>query len=235
MKEIGNISLFLSQSTEYKQYFFNEFKFACAVFELLALFALYLYISRILMRKNKLQFNQHIFIKLPLIAFILILSSCSNTHWSEASREPAGIATDPSTQEAVIEFYAADAFSWRGWFAVHTWFALKSQNEDEYTVYEVVGWGVENGRPAIRSFKTKTPDRYWYGSKPDKFLSITGSKADVLIPQILAAIDKYPHKNTYTLVPGPNSNTFPAWIGLQVPELELDMPFRAIGSGYANE
>ena len=27
---------------------------------------------------------------------------------------------------------------------------------------------------------------------------------------------------------------FPAWIGLQVKELELEMPFSAIGSGYAD-
>ncbi|WP_232465235.1 DUF3750 domain-containing protein [Oleiphilus messinensis] len=30
------------------------------------------------------------------------------------------------------------------------------------------------------------------------------------------------------------SNTFPAWIAQQVPELELELPFSAIGSGWAN-
>ena len=50
----------------------------------------------------------------------------------------------------------------------------------------------------------------------------------------MTAAERYPWANEYTLVPGPNSNTFPAWIGLQVPELELNMPFRAIGSGYAD-
>ena len=34
--------------------------------------------------------------------------------------------------------------------------------------------------------------------------------------------------------PGPNSNTFTAWIAKKVPELELDLPFTAIGSGYGN-
>ena len=33
---------------------------------------------------------------------------------------------------------------------------------------------------------------------------------------------------------GPNSNTFTAWIAKQVPELELDLPFSAIGSGYVD-
>jgi hypothetical protein len=34
--------------------------------------------------------------------------------------------------------------------------------------------------------------------------------------------------------PGPNSNTFVAWIGLQVPQLGLELPFSAIGSGFAD-
>ncbi|WP_428775445.1 DUF3750 domain-containing protein, partial [Vibrio sp.] len=80
---------------------------------------------------------------------------------------------------------------------------------------------------------TATPDRYWYGAKPEKVLSIKGDKAQQLIPKIVTAATRYPWADEYTLFPGPNSNTFPAWIGIQVPELELQLPFRAIGSGYA--
>ncbi|MFT2093046.1 DUF3750 domain-containing protein [Paraglaciecola sp. 2405UD69-4] len=161
--------------------------------------------------------------------------ACTNTDWREASREPAGLAVDPATtKEAVIEFYAADAFSWRGWFAVHTWIAIKPEEAAEYTVYEVVGWRVKRGLPALKQYQTTTPDRYWYGAKPDKVLSIQGDKASRLIPEVTAAIARYPWANEYTLFPGPNSNTFPQWVGLQVPELELELPFRAIGSGYAD-
>lgn len=175
--------------------------------------------------------------KLAVVVFFsLILTGCASPDWRSASRDPAGIAPKPSLEErAVIEFYAADAFSWRGWFAVHSWFAIKEEKDSEYTVYEVVGWRAYNGRPALRSFKTQTPDRYWYGAKPEKILSIVGDKAKHLIPKIQQAVERYPWANEYTLFPGPNSNTFPTWIGLQVPELELEMPFRAIGSGYADE
>jgi hypothetical protein len=172
------------------------------------------------------------------IVFILLfvlLTSCTNTNWREASRDPAGLAVDPVTQkQAVIEFYAADAFSWRGWFAVHTWIAIKPEDATEYTVYEVVGWRVKRGLPALREYQTATPDRYWYGARPEKVLSIQGDKARDLIPQITAAISRYPWANEYTLFPGPNSNTFPQWVGLQVPELGLKLPFRALGSGYAD-
>lgn len=170
-----------------------------------------------------------------LILLIGLLSSCTNTNWREASRDPAGIAVDPITEkQAVIEVYAADAFSWRGWFAVHTWLAIKPEGAAEYTVYEVVGWRVRRGLPALREYQTTTPDRYWYGARPEKVLSIQGSKARDLIPQITAAIARYPWANEYTLFPGPNSNTFPQWVGLQVPEMGLKLPFRAIGSGYAD-
>lgn len=166
-------------------------------------------------------------------ALLLFLGACSSPDWRTASREPAGIAANPVVvKDAVIEFYGADAFSWRGWFAVHTWIAVKGKNEAKYTVYEVVGWRVNRGLPALREFVTATPDRYWYGAKPDKFLSIQGEKAERLIPQIAAAVARYPWANEYKVFPGPNSNTFPAWIGKEVPELGVEMPFRAIGSGF---
>jgi hypothetical protein len=170
-----------------------------------------------------------------IILLLTVLSACTSTDWRTASRESAGIALNPSLETgAVIEFYGADAFSWRGWFAVHTWIAIKAENALEYTVYEVVGWRLEQGLPALREYTTATPDRYWYGAKPKKFLSIKGDKASKLIPKIAAAVSRYPWANEYTLFPGPNSNTFPAWIGVQVPELELAMPFRALGSAYAD-
>lgn len=170
-----------------------------------------------------------------LLVIMTLLVSCAKPDWRTASRKPAGIAPKPWVEEAaVIEFYAADAFSWRGWFAVHTWVAVKPKKAVEYTVYEVVGWRVNRGLPALNEFKTKTPDRYWFGARPEKVLSITGEKAEALIPQIIEKVKIYPWADEYTVFPGPNSNTFPAWLGQQIPELQLDMPFRAIGSGYAD-
>ena len=176
-----------------------------------------------------------VFRVLSILCVVLLISTCSNNDWRTASRQPAGIATAPNEDNrAIIEFYAADAFSWRGWFAVHPWIALKEENATEYSVYEVIGWQVRQGLPAIRQYKTSTPDRYWYGSKPELLLSIKGDKATMLIPKIKQAIALYPWANEYSVFPGPNSNTFVAWIGLQVPELGLDLPFSAIGSAYAD-
>lgn len=92
--------------------------------------------------------------KYGLLAASALLSGCTQSDWRTASREPAGIAPNPlDFKQAVIEFYAADAFGWRGWFAVHTWVAIKPHNADEYTVYEVLGWRVNRGQPHCTNTK----------------------------------------------------------------------------------
>jgi hypothetical protein len=76
------------------------------------------------------------------------------------------------------------------------------------------------------------PDRYWYGEKPRLLKEHRGEDVDDLIERIEQAAQLYPWKSSYRAFPGPNSNTFVAWIARQVPQLELDLPFSAIGSGY---
>jgi hypothetical protein len=78
------------------------------------------------------------------------------------------------------------------------------------------------------------PDRFWYGEKPRILKQHIGEGFDSLIDDIEQAAQDYPWKNTYAAFPGPNSNTFVAWIAKQVPELDLDLPFSAIGSSYVN-
>src|SRR3954465_4389039 len=66
------------------------------------------------------------------------------TDWRSASRQPAGLAPDPaSTPEAVVQVYSARAVSWRGWFGVHTWVAVKRTHAREFTVHEVIGWRLQ--------------------------------------------------------------------------------------------
>lgn len=168
-----------------------------------------------------------------LLFCVLFISACSTGSWRDASRESANIAPDPSTTpEAVIHVYAADAWGWRGLFAVHTWIAVKPKAADKYTVLEVIGWREKRGLPVLR-VEQDIPDRFWYGSKPELILEKRGGDTDQVINKILHASKRYPWENTYQVFPGPNSNTFPAWIAMNVPELGLDLPFRAIGSGWA--
>jgi len=165
------------------------------------------------------------------VAFV-IAGCSSGRDWRTASREPAGIAPDPLlTNEAVVQVYGADAWSWRGWFAIHTWIATKRTGETSYRVYDVVGWRGYGGQPVMQIARD-IPDRYWFGEKPVVLKEHRGAGVDALIDAVDRAARAYPWKTTYRAFPGPNSNTFIGWIARQVPELELDLPLSAIGSGY---
>ena len=47
-----------------------------------------------------------------------------------------------------------------------------------------------------------------------------------------AAALSYPYRTQYRAWPGPNSNSFTAWVGRAVPELRLDLPPTAVGNDY---
>ena len=172
-------------------------------------------------------------ILLMILVGCFLFSSCiSGITWRTASRKSAGMAPDPLvTKEAVLQVYGADTWGWRGWFAIHTWIATKRTGESNYKVYDVVGWRGYSGQPVMR-ITQDIPDRYWFGQKPRLIKEHRGGKVDDLIDAVDKAADAYPWKTTYKAFPGPNSNTFTAWIAKHVPEMELDIPFSAIGSGY---
>ena len=165
----------------------------------------------------------------------LLSASCSsNKDWRTASRESSGTAPDPLiTEEAVILVYGAAAWGWRGWFAIHTWVATKRTGEAFYTVYDVVGWRGRHNQPDMRVARA-SPDRFWSGATPRILKKYLGAGGDALIAANSQAAEDYPWKTSYSAFPGPNSNTFVAWIAKHVPELDLHLPFSAIGSGYVN-
>jgi hypothetical protein len=152
--------------------------------------------------------------------------------WRTASREPAGLAPDPATTpEAVVQVYSARAVSWRGWFGVHTWIAVKPSNAAEFTVHEVMGWRLKRTGTALVA-RNRPADGYWYGNRPELLADVRGAGVDALITRIEAAVKAYPYPDTYHVWPGPNSNTFVAFVTRQVPELRVDLPPTAIGKDY---
>jgi hypothetical protein len=152
--------------------------------------------------------------------------------WRNASRASVGLAPDPAvTPEAVLQVYAARAVRWRGYFGVHTWIAAKPANAAAFTVYEVTGFRVRRGGSAV-VVSQRAADGRWFGSAPDLLADVRGPGVGPLIERIEDAVAAYPYDRTYRIWPGPNSNTFTAFVLRHVPELRVDLPAHAVGKDY---
>src|SRR5207253_4830676 len=149
-----------------------------------------------------------------------------------ASSAPLGLAPDPAaTAEAVVQVYGARCSGWLGYFGIHTWIAVKPSGARAYTVYEVIDWRLRRSGSAV-AIRKRAPDARWGGNAPTVLASKRGDDADALIERIDRAAREYPYAGEYAAWPGPNSNTFTAYIARAVPELGLDLPPTAIGKDF---
>jgi hypothetical protein len=167
-----------------------------------------------------------------VVAVATAVTARANSDWRTASREPVGLAPDPAAHpEAVVQVYAARTVGWRGAFGVHSWVAVKPARAKAYTVYEVIGWKLRWDDTAV-SIGERDADSRWFGNAPQLLAQMRGADAEALIPRIDKAARSYPHGDEYSAWPGPNSNTFTAWVTREVPELRVDLPPTAIGKDY---
>jgi len=175
-----------------------------------------------------------VFLVILVIGPILSVA-CGQIHldrdWRTASRTSANIAPSSNHPEAIVQIYSARAFNWRGIFAVHTWIATKLPQDEHFVVHDVIGWRKFSHRPVLASY-VDTPDRLWFGNRPEILVDLRGKPAEIAIPKIVHAIQNYPYSSNYRLWPGPNSNTFTAYVGREVPDLGLHLPPTAIGKDF---
>lgn len=168
---------------------------------------------------------------LALYAIISVgIGSAINPGTSEL-RNPA---PEPgSYNEPVVQVYAARTWGTKGNLAVHTWIVTKAQDADYYRRHEIVGWQLRWSDDALRSSRWSGQGTLaWYGNTAMLLADHRGAAAGKMIERIEAAIEHYPYRGDYRLWPGPNSNTFTAFLGIAVPELNLDLPSTAIGKDY---
>lgn len=171
-----------------------------------------------------------LFLSYSLLAIVVAL--WQRKDFRTADRSSARMAPAPEQERrAVVLVYRATAFSWRGWFACHTWLAVKDQDAPSYEVLEVIGWRLRRGLSAVFD-ETDIPDRLWFGAKPHLLLDLRGPRAAAAIPKIRKAAAAYPYPNSYRVWPGPNSNTFTSFVLRSVPELGVTLPSNAIGRDW---
>ena len=153
---------------------------------------------------------------------------------SVTAENPDNVAADPvAVSEPVVQVWGARTRGAKGIFGVHSWIAVKPAGESEYTVYEVIGWRLRWADTAV-VVRNRRPN-HWFGAEGELYTEKRGPGVDELIRRIDQAAREYPYAKTYTVWPGPNSNTFTAWIARSVPELEVDLPATAIGKDYIGD
>lgn len=144
--------------------------------------------------------------------------------WSSSGLLPTA-KDDPQARVVVL---SARAGRWRSIFAEHTAIVMKRAGDTEWSRYDVVGWGQPVRRNAFPA------DALWYSNRPYVVASFSGAEAERLIAPIEQAISRYPWsvRGDYLVWPGPNSNTFVAWVARQVPGFSVEMPPTAIGKDW---
>ena len=150
--------------------------------------------------------------------------SWSRADWSSTGALPPASAV----KEPVVQIWSARTGRWKGLVATHSWIVIKDEGAAEWRRYDVVGWG-----SPVRE-NHRAPDARWYGNPPGVIAELRGPEAAAAIPAIDAAILSYPWREpgTYTVWPGPNSNTFVQHAIAPVPGFAGRLPPTAIGKDY---
>jgi len=157
------------------------------------------------------------------------LSSDTAVAWHRADWSSAGLLPPARAKpDAAVYVYAARTGRWKGIFADHSWVVIKERGAGNYTRFDMVAWG----RPV--KIDNWVPDGRWYGHMPTVVAAIEGPAAELLIPRIRAAVARYPYNwhGAYSVWPGPNSNSFVAYVLAAIPEAGIVLPPTAIGKDW---
>ena len=164
--------------------------------------------------------------------FVVYDAKYNYVDWRTANRSSAGIAPNPRVENRRWFRYIRPALITGGVILrCIPWIAVKRERSE--FLYGLSGNGMEFAQRTRCGFGRKDlPDRYWYGNRPQLLQSLIGEAAEKAIPAIEKAAAAYPYADRYKLWPGPNSNSFVAYVLRRVPQLTVELPPTAIGKRF---
>ncbi len=127
-------------------------------------------------------------------------------------------------------------------FAVHPWVVTVHQGKinrwevihRKYSNKERFGYVYKNFYTnPIQGIKKHTlSSQYWDAKIIGSVFGGENSLAEKMFRFIETMSPLYPHQENYTLFPGPNSNTYIAWILKNFPEANIQLPWNAFGKNF---
>lgn len=162
-------------------------------------------------------------IPIPLLLALLALAGCRSLRPSDIPGEPDYVVAvkvlriprhDPLIAQAAkhvfVDFKKGSEYRWR---------RIEIFNRDSGVVAETLGWW--EPRSDERWDRDVRVLRMW-----------TGDEARKLIVGLEVAALQYPWDGIYVPWPGPNSNTFLAWLTRHVPDFHFEFDHNAVGKDY---
>jgi hypothetical protein len=149
--------------------------------------------------------------------------------WRTANWSSSGLLPEAKdVGEAQVMILSTRTGRWKSIFAEHMSIVLKRETDTQWTRYDVVGWGNPVRKDAYPA------DAFWYGNTPRVIYKITGDEASAIIPALEDNIANYPHNThgSYTVWPGPNSNTFVSWVVRHTDGFNAELPAVAVGKDW---
>ena len=119
-----------------------------------------------------------------------------------------------------------------GKVARHPWFVVRASGESRWERWEIVA-SPTGGEFGSVDRNYRDPFDYYPGDKEDVRIHgiVRGADADRFIKCLREESPKYPHRKTYRVWPGPNSNTYVDYM-LRKCNMHADLPSTAIGKDY---
>jgi hypothetical protein len=131
----------------------------------------------------------------------------------------------------IVELRAAP-LPFIGALAVHCWFVVRDDagRRERWEVWQTPDAGGTSVGHVHRDLKP--PDEGVGGGAPRTLARWEGHAAQ-RIRTILQDVARYPHCRRYRYWPGPNSNTFAAWV-LRQAGIDFAFPWKAFGARFAD-